>query len=115
MPSRTDRPVVTTPLASSAVDGVSLGHACSCRDDDDEPELDARAIPHTIRHATIFGALDAVAPEASLVLVAPHDPLPLLDHIGQRWPGAFGVDYLRRGPDAWRLRFTRTPAPSVAG
>ncbi|MEO6205690.1 MAG: DUF2249 domain-containing protein, partial [Mycobacteriales bacterium] len=54
------------------------GHRCGCHEEDvtELPELDARVIPHAIRHATIFGALDGVAPGRGLVLVAPHDPLP---------------------------------------
>ncbi len=87
---------------------ASHGHTCGCHDEDATiPELDARTIPHAIRHATIFGALEAVAPAAALILVAPHDPLPLLDQIEQRWPAGFTVEYLERGPEAWRLRFTR--------
>ena len=42
-----------------------------------------------------------------LVLVAPHDPIPLLAQIEQRWPGVFQEDYLERGPVAWRLCFVR--------
>ena len=83
-------------------------HACACGEHDAElPELDARAIPHAIRHATIFGALDSVRPGGGLVLIAPHDPLPLLAQIEQRTPGLFAVDYLERGPQAWRLQFVR--------
>jgi uncharacterized protein (DUF2249 family) len=67
-------------------------------------------VPHAIRHATIFGALDAVAPGRGLVLVAPHDPLPLLAQIEQRSPGAFDVSYIERGPDAWRLQLVRRTA-----
>lgn len=38
-------------------------HTCTCGEHDDQlPELDARAIPHAIRHASIFGALDSLAP-----------------------------------------------------
>ncbi len=82
---------------------------CNCGETDQGiPELDARPIPHAIRHATIFGALDAVAPGRGMVLVAPHDPLPLLAQIEQRQPGAFAVDYLERGPEAWRLQFVRS-------
>jgi uncharacterized protein (DUF2249 family) len=86
------------------------GHSCSCGEVDGPglPELDARAVPHAIRHATIFGALDAVRPGSGLVLVAPHDPLPLLAQIEQRTPGMFEVDYLERGPEAWRLSFVRS-------
>lgn len=77
-------------------------------DGEDHPELDARAVPHAIRHATVFGALDAVRPGGGLVLVAPHDPLPLLAQVEQRSPGVFEIDYLERGPEAWRLAFVRT-------
>ncbi len=85
------------------------GHHCNCGEKEGEgyPELDARAVPHAIRHATIFGALDAVKPGGGMVLVAPHDPLPLLAQIEQRSPGAFDVSYVERGPEAWRLAFVR--------
>lgn len=60
--------------------GGCSGHSCACGEADPpgHPELDARTIPHAIRHATIFGALESIQPGAGLVLVAPHDPLPLL-------------------------------------
>jgi uncharacterized protein (DUF2249 family) len=100
-------------------DGVS-GHpaarsSCGCHDEPEGavPELDARAIPHAIRHATVFGALDAVQAGATLDLLAPHDPLPLLAQIDQRWPDGFDVAYLERGPETWRLRFTRRATPTT--
>ena len=88
------------------------GHECTCGEADGVgyPELDSRPVPHAIRHATIFGALDAVRPGGGMVLVAPHDPLPLLAQIEQRSPGVFEVGYLERGPDAWRLTFVRRTA-----
>ena len=84
-------------------------HTCNCHDepDPDHPVLDARAVPHAIRHATIFGALDAIQPGGGLILIAPHDPLPLLDQIKKRSPAMFSVSYLERGPEAWRLSFFR--------
>jgi uncharacterized protein (DUF2249 family) len=86
--------------------------SCGCGEVDPSswPTLDARAVPHAIRHATIFGALDAVAPGRGLVLVAPHDPLPLLAQLEQRSPGAFDVDYIDRGPEVWRLAIARRSA-----
>ena len=42
-----------------------------------------------------------------MVLVAPHDPLPLLDEIARVEDGAIEVSYLERGPEAWRLQLTR--------
>lgn len=88
------------------------GHACSCGEGEAPgyPELDARAVPHAIRHATVFGALDAVRAGSGLVLVAPHDPLPLLAQVERREPGAFEVTYLERGPEAWRLQLVRRAA-----
>ena len=86
------------------------GGECGCGEQDPVgvlPELDARAVPHAIRHATIFGALDSVGAGSGMVLVAPHDPLPLLMQLEQRSPGLFSIDYLERGPDAWRIRFVR--------
>lgn len=87
------------------------GGGCACGETDPvgvAPELDARAVPHAIRHATIFGALDSVPSGQGLVLLAPHDPLPLLRQLEARAPGAFTVDYLERGPDTWRLLFVRS-------
>ncbi|QCO99277.1 DUF2249 domain-containing protein [Arthrobacter sp. 24S4-2] len=75
----------------------------------DEPayvELDVRNVPHAIRHATVFGALDAIGAGEGLILVAPHDPLSLLIQVEQRTPGRFTVSYLDRGPEAWRLQFS---------
>lgn len=82
------------------------GGVCGCGSAQEtaEPELDVREVPHALRHATVFGALDAVPAGTAMVLVAPHDPLPLLAQIEQRSPGVFSVEYLERGPEAWRLR-----------
>lgn len=86
--------------------------ACSCDEVDGSrhPELDARAVPHAIRHATVFGALDGLHPGGGLILVAPHDPLPLLAQLERRSPGLFVIDYLQSGPDAWRLEIVRRSA-----
>jgi uncharacterized protein (DUF2249 family)/iron-sulfur cluster repair protein YtfE (RIC family) len=86
------------------------GGQCGCGEQDPAgvlPVLDARAVPHAIRHATIFGALDSVGPGSGMVLVAPHDPLPLLMQVEERSPGLFTIDYLERGPEAWRISFVR--------
>ncbi len=80
---------------------------CTCGEDEGIPELDARAIPHAIRHATIFGALSGVKPGGAMVLVAPHDPKPLLAQIAEREGDAIEVTYLERGPEAWRLQLAR--------
>jgi uncharacterized protein (DUF2249 family)/iron-sulfur cluster repair protein YtfE (RIC family) len=93
----------------TSVEG-GCGGVCGCGGQDPDgvlPELDARAVPHAIRHATILGALDSIGSGSGLVLVAPHYPLPLLMQLEERSPGLFGIDYLERGPETWRLRFLR--------
>ncbi|MFC8419816.1 DUF2249 domain-containing protein [Streptomyces sp. NPDC057236] len=84
------------------------GGVCGCggAEEANEPELDVRDVPHALRHATVFGALDAVPAGNAMVLIAPHDPLPLLAQIEQRNPGVFSAEYLERGPEAWRLRLS---------
>jgi uncharacterized protein (DUF2249 family) len=99
--------------APESVDEDGCGGECGCGHQDNGetagalPELDARAVPHAIRHATIFGALSSVSAGSGMVLVAPHDPLPLLAQLEERSPGLFSVDYLERGPESWRVRFIR--------
>jgi len=83
--------------------------ACGCSEVDvDVPELDVRTVPHAIRHATVIGAFDAIPAGGSLLLIAPHDPLPLLRQLSRRTGGAIAVSYEQRGPEAWHLRLTRT-------
>jgi uncharacterized protein (DUF2249 family) len=90
------------------VASAGAGCGCGCGGHDDVvPVLDVRTVPHEIRHATVFGAFDAVPDGAALLLVAPHDPLPLLRQLSDRTGGALAVDYEERGPQVWRLRLTR--------
>lgn len=96
-----------TPLTTLPVTEKQGGCGCGCAGDEGVPTLDARPIPHAIRHATIFGALDGVRPGQQMDLVAPHDPLPLLAQIAEREGQALTYEYLERGPEAWTLRFTR--------
>lgn len=79
---------------------------CSCQEASAEtPALDVRTIPHQIRHATIHGAFDAIAPGSALILIAPHKPLPLLAELEQRFP--ISVEYLQEGPEEWHVLVTR--------
>lgn len=98
-----------------ALGGAAHSGGCACgHADEGEIVLDTRTIPHAIRHATIFGALGAIAPGFSLDLVANHNPLPLLNQLEKRTPGMFDVAYIDDGPDVWRLRFTREQSPAPA-
>jgi len=82
---------------------------CACGEHDEAvPELDVQTIPHAVRHAAIFGALDGLRPGFAIVLSATHDPVPLLQQLEERAPGLFEVDYLDRGPERWRLHVRRS-------
>lgn len=84
------------------------GH-CSCGENNAAaPELDVTTIPPAIRHAAIFGALESIAPGASLVLMAPHEPLPLLEQLAAAQPGVWTSKGEQVGPDRWRVRLTRS-------
>lgn len=95
----------TSAPAGTRSTGCACGHA-----DESEIVLDTRQIPHAIRHATIFGALGAIAPGFSLDLVSNHNPLPLLAQLDEKLPGEFEVSYVDDGPELWKLRFTRRRA-----
>lgn len=84
-------------------------HACNCGAENSSsyPELDATLIPHEVRHAAIFGALDSLNVGSGMVLLAPHKPVPLLAQIEARSPGAFEVTFLHEGPEKWHVQFIR--------
>jgi uncharacterized protein (DUF2249 family)/quercetin dioxygenase-like cupin family protein len=102
-PSPEHRPLLgTSACECGVVDGAAF------------PELDVREVPHSIRHATVFGALDSLRPRDGLVLIASHDPLPLLAQITQRTGDRFAVTYLERGPEAWSVQFVHTGGDDAA-
>lgn len=87
---------------------ISEKTACGCGEHDAPlPELDVRVIPHAIRHAAIHGVVDSLRTGAAFVLLAPHNPLPLLAEIQQRHGDDIQVTYLQEGPEDWRLRVER--------
>lgn len=101
------QPVQIQPTAPEPSDG------CGCGGHDAaDPVLDVRTIPHAVRHGAVFGAFDAIAPGGSLILVAPHEPLPLLAQLAQRAP--IDVETLVDGPTEWHLRLTRRLAGPAA-
>ncbi len=89
------------PLIEKSVAGCGCGEA-----HEHLPELDVRVIPHAIRHGAVFGAMDQIGEGGSIVLVAHHDPVPLLNQLRNRY-ASFGVVYLTEGPEEWRLTLSR--------
>lgn len=95
--------------AAAPTGGCGGGGTCGCgaRAAEDAPVLDVRAIPHAVRHAAVLGAISGVPSGGALVLLAPHDPLPLLRELEEREPAAFAVGYDSAGPETWAVRLTR--------
>ena len=82
--------------------------SCACGAHNEAlPELDVRVIPHAVRHAAIHGVVDSLASGAAVVIIANHDPLPLLAQIDQRHGSAITSDYLESGPEVWKLKLER--------
>ncbi|GAA4661671.1 DUF2249 domain-containing protein [Arthrobacter cryoconiti] len=98
-------PERTVEAASSAP--ATGGCACGGHDEPGLSELDTRVIPHAIRHATIFGALEGLTAGRGILLIANHNPLPLLAQLEQRSSGKFAVDYVENGPETWKLSMVR--------
>ena len=111
----TTEPIALTTAAEAAAAAqpdpatAPVPGTCGCGGHDDAslPVLDARVIPHAIRHAAIHGVVDTLQPGAAFVLVAPHDPLPLLNQIADRNGESVTVEYVARGPEAWKLKVAR--------
>lgn len=71
------------------------------------PTLNASEIPHAVRHGAIHGALGTLNVGESMILIAPHDPLPLLKEVENR-EERFDVEYLKKEPEEVHIKFTRT-------
>ena len=44
---------------------------------------------------------------SGILLIANHNPLPLLAQLEQRSAGKFAVDYVQNGPELWKLSMVR--------
>ncbi len=81
---------------------------CTCGEHDEElPELDVQTIPHAVRHAAIFGAIESLRADSAMIVSATHDPVPLLTQLESRHGDAFHTRYLDQGPERWRILIRR--------
>lgn len=69
-------------------------------------ELVVHSIPRVVRHAVLFHAMDALPVGETLVIVAPHQPEPLFDHLRDS-EAHYRVETLQAGPADWRYAITR--------
>lgn len=81
---------------------------------DPEPGVhvfDARGIARRFRHSAIFGALGALRNGETMRFVNDHDPIPLLDQIGQRFGDHVTAAYRQREPGGVVIDFAVTGLP----
>ena len=70
------------------------------------PTLNASEIPHAVRHGAIHGALGTLNVGESMILIAPHNPVPLLKEVEAR-EEKFELDYLKEEENDFHIKFTR--------
>lgn len=80
---------------------------CGCHHDEGRLTLDARAIPHRLRHAAVIGAASSLNVGEGFDLLAPHVPTPLLAQIDQL-PLSFSHTVLESGEGFARVEIIRT-------
>lgn len=68
-------------------------------------ELDVRGIAPKDRFKRIVGSYESLAVGGTLALTVDHDPECMyFTLLGTRGAGAFGFEYVERGPAVWRVR-----------
>ncbi len=95
------------PIDLATVGSRRGGCGCGCGEATGTPELDVATLPKVIRHGAIIGGLTSMKAGQKLVLAVNHDPLPLLTQLNRAAPDAFDLAYLERGPELFRLEFTK--------
>lgn len=69
-------------------------------------ELVIHSIPRAVRKVVLFAAVDQLPVGEGIVLVAPHQPEPLFEHLRSS-QSHYRVETLDAGPEDWRYRVTR--------
>ena len=67
--------------------------------------FDARGVARRFRHSAIFAAIGVLRSGETMRFINDHDPIPLLDQLGQRFGAHLSISYLQRGPDAVVIDF----------
>ena len=77
----------------------------------DIPTLNASEIPHAVRHGAIHGALGTLNVGESMILIAPHNPVPL----SRRLRHARSPSTLPTSRKNHKISTSSSPAPPSAG
>lgn len=69
--------------------------------------LDVRQVRKPDKHPAIFASYRELAVGESFDLVNNHNPVHLREEFESEYPGGFGWDYVRSGPQVWQVRITK--------
>ncbi len=70
-------------------------------------ELDVRMLPPREKHPVIFMKFDNLKDGELMIIVNDHDPKPLYYQLMAERGNIFEWDYLKDGPDVWRIKITK--------
>ncbi|EEH64932.1 MAG: DUF2249 domain-containing protein [Actinomyces urogenitalis] len=97
----------TIPVQDVSPSQAHGGCGCGCGHESERLTLDARAIPHRLRHAAVIGAASSLTVGEGFDLVAPHVPTPLLNQIDQL-PFTFRHSVIETSEGFARVEILRT-------
>lgn len=97
----------TIPVQDVSPSQAHGGCGCGCGHESERLTLDARVIPHRLRHAAVIGAASSLTVGEGFDLVAPHVPTPLLNQIDQL-PLTFRHTVLEASEGFARIEILRT-------
>lgn len=90
--------------------GGCAGCACGdggCGGQGAAPVVDLGTVPSEVRRSVVEAVIAAVPVDSDVILVAPHEVLPLLRALDESDSGALQATYEEEGPELWALRVRR--------
>ena len=63
--------------------------------------------PPREKHPTIFNGFDGLASGETMMIVNDHDPKPLLYQFMMERPEQFSWEYLKEGPETWKVAINK--------
>ena len=80
----------------------------------DPAEFHVRAIPCRVKHGQIFQRWHELPVGSHFILVNDHDPIPLRYQFEAEFEGAFTWEYLKQGPEQFRVKIAKLKSVAQA-
>lgn len=71
-------------------------------------EFDLRPFPPAQRHEIFYKGFEAIKPGEAFEFINDHDPIPLYYQMEAESKDPFQWEYLKKGPDQWKVRVIKT-------